>query len=265
MKNPYVPFPVKIKRIERFASDNFSMFVDWKNDGAPGQFAQVSLPGIGESPISFASYNHNEMEFNIHEVGSVTNALGDLKEGDIIYVRGPYGKGYPMESLKGNGIVFIGGGCGVAPLKGAMEYVAAHREEYADVLLFMGYRSPDDILFENQINSWRDSFKINISVDKTKPESCYTGSVGFITNSVQEAEFSTEGKVFFVCGPPIMMSKTIEILISKGVHDDQIFLSQERLMHCAVGKCGACMIRGKYTCMDGPVFRYDEVKEFKTD
>lgn len=263
--NPYIPMPVKVRKVVRHSLDNVSLFVDWKEKYAPGQFAQLSILGMGECPISFANYGKEWVEFNVREVGSVTSALSDLAVGDTLYVRGPYGKGYPFEQLYGNNLIFVGGGCGMAPLKGAIEYVEANKEKFKEVWLFMGFRSPEDILFREELKSWELNFHLHMTVDKAKPESCYLGNVGFITEEILSACPDSKDKVIFLCGPPIMMQKTMEILMQKGFHDDQIFLSQERLMYCALGRCGACMIRGKYTCKDGPVFRYDEIKECKTD
>jgi sulfite reductase subunit B len=264
-ENSYVPFPVKVisKKIE--SPDTFTLRLDWQVMYEPGQFIQVSLPGIGEAPISISSYSDKYIEITIRKIGNVTNSLFNLKKGDKLFVRGPYGKGYPMESLKGNSIIFIGGGCGVAPLKGAIEYVLMHRKDFKDIILFIGYRSPDDILFTDRHNEWKQEFRLNMSVDTVPDKACYSGNVGFITNVVEKEKITNENKVVFMCGPPVMMQKSISILREKGFHDNQIFISAERLMYCAFGLCCHCMIHGKLTCMDGPVFRYDEVKEYKND
>ena len=121
-KNEYIPFPVKVLKKIIESADTFTLRLDWKTNHDPGQFIQISLPGIGEAPISISSYSHEYLDITIRKVGNVTNALFKLKKGDEVLVRGPYGKGYPMDKLKGNNILFIGGGCGVAPLKGAIEY-----------------------------------------------------------------------------------------------------------------------------------------------
>jgi sulfite reductase subunit B len=262
-KNEYIPFPVKVLKKIIESADTFTLRLDWKTNHDPGQFIQISLPGIGEAPISISSYSHEYLDITIRKVGNVTNALFKLKKGDEVLVRGPYGKGYPMDKLKGNNILFIGGGCGVAPLKGAIEYVEKNRKDFADVLLFLGYRSPGDILFSDKHEIWDKHFDVNTSVDSVPSKTCYSGNVGFVTNVIDKHNIDNKNKVVFMCGPPIMMQKTIEILNAKGFNDSQIFISAERLMYCAFGMCCHCMIRGKLTCLDGPVFRYDEVKNFK--
>ena len=263
MKNEYIPHPVKIigKKVE--SADTFGLTLEWKTSHDPGQFIQVSIPGIGEAPISISSFSKEHIEINIRKVGNVTNALFKLKKGDELLVRGPYGRGYPMQDLKNKDLIFIGGGCGVAPLKGVIEYVEKHRKEYGKVLLFLGYRSPGDILFEHKHKVWEEHFDLNISVDSIPAKSCYSGSVGFVTQVINKQEITNKNKIVFMCGPPIMMEKTIEILKNKGFTNDQIYVSEEKLMYCAFGLCCHCMDKGTLTCLDGPVFRYDEIVKAK--
>ena len=136
--NPYLPKKVKVIEYFRESHDNFSIIVDFKCNHEPGQYVMVSLPGIGEAPISICSYSSKHLKLNIREVGSVTFALGKLKEGDFLFVRGPYGKGYPMKNLEGQNILMIGGGCGVAPLKGIIDYLEQNRLKYKDIDLYFG-------------------------------------------------------------------------------------------------------------------------------
>ncbi|HLC50218.1 MAG TPA: FAD/NAD(P)-binding protein [Candidatus Nanoarchaeia archaeon] len=266
MKNPYVPSLYKIIDYHKETSDIFTLTVAMKNSHEPGQFVQVSMPGFGEAPISICSDSRDFIRLNIREVGNVTNALSKLRKGDSVLIRGPYGKGYPMHKLKGNNLIIIGGGCGVAPLKGVIDYVENHRKDYKNVHLFLGYRSPDDIIFKRELEEWKKKYKMDITVDKNAHgKFCYDAKEGFITDSIKNSDLTNENKVIFICGPPIMMKYTIDALKQKGFHDDQIFISAERLMYCAIGVCCHCMIRGKFTCIDGPVFRYDEVKDLKND
>ncbi len=264
--NPYLPKQHRILDYHRETPDSFTIKIEMKNNHEPGQFVQVSVPGIGESPISICSDSREYIMLNIREVGNVTKALSKLKKGDNVFIRGPYGNGYPMKSLKGNNIIVIGGGCGVAPLKGVIDYVENHRKEYKDVILYLGYRSPDDIIFKREVEKWKKLYQVNLSVDKNAHgKFCYEATQGYITDLIKNSALNNENKIVFICGPPVMMKYVIDILSQKGFHDDQIFISAERLMYCAIGICCHCMIRGKYTCIDGPVFRYDEVKNLKND
>ncbi len=266
INNPYIPKPYKILDFYRETNDNFTLKIDIQVNHDPGQFVQVSIPGIGEAPISICSDSRNFIKLNIKEVGNMTTALSKLKKGDTILIRGPYGHGYPMKELKGNNLILIGGGCGVSPLKGVIDYIENNRKDYKDVILFMGYRSPDDIIFKRDLDEWKRIYNLQVTVDKNpQGKFCYDGEEGFITEALKKANLTNENKVVLLCGPPIMMKSSIDILKQKGFHDDQIFISAERLMYCALGVCCHCMIRGQFTCLDGPVFRYDQIKDFKND
>ena len=226
---------------------------------------QVTLPRVGECPISISSYTGEELELNIKQVGNMTNALAQLHKGDKVYIRGPYGKGYPVKELKGNNLIMIGGGCGIAPLKGIIEYVERHRHDYGRIQLFFGCRTPEDLLFKEHHDRWKENFDLNLSVDTNPANTCFEGNVGFVTTMLEKAALDPKNSVAFMCGPPKMMAAAAGVLLPKGFHGDQIFISAERLMYCAIGKCCHCMIRGKFTCIDGPVFRYDEIGRYKND
>jgi len=223
-----------------------------------GEFYQVSLPGIGEIPVSSCSYSDDYVEFNIRGVGDVTNAFLKLDKGDKLWVRGPYGTSYPIEQLLSNSIVIIGGGTGVAPLRKVIEYLEKRRAEYERIHLFFGFRNPDEILFKNDMKKWDRIFDLNLTVDKAPKE--YKGKVGLVTKVVEDSGLNNKNKVVFICGPPIMIKFTILTLEKMGFHHDQIFVSYERRMKCGTGMCGHCMISGLYVCKDGPVFRYDKMK-----
>lgn len=259
-KNYLKTTPVTIIHKNWESPDTVTFKVDWKTKHDPGQFINISIPGIGEAPISFCSWNPNYCEFNVRVAGNVTKAISQLEVGQSMNVRGPYGNGYPMHYFVNNNLLFIGGGCGVAPLKGIIEYVQHHREDFGEVDIYAGYRSRDDILFKHLLEEWEKAYNLYITIDKDAGTYHYSCPVGFVTNAIQGANISPHNKIAFVCGPPIMMQKTIPLLLEKGFHEDQIWVSEERHMKCGTGKCGHCMINGKYTCKDGPVFRYDQIK-----
>lgn len=261
--NPYIPKAVTVTEFKRLSSDMISIKVDYKATHQPGQFVQVTIPGIGEAPISIASYSPDHIELGIREVGSVTHALSKLKKGDKLFIRGPYGNGYPMEKFKGKSLVLVGGGCGVSPLKGILAYVDKHKDDFQDVILYFGYRSPEDILYKDEMKQWMKKYSMHLSVDSNPKKVQTNFDVCFVTKLVEKAKLNPENKVVFLCGPPIMMNVTIDLLKEKGFTERQIYVSTERLMQCGLGICGHCMIHGKYTCLDGPVFRYDEISAHK--
>ncbi|MFH1211355.1 MAG: FAD/NAD(P)-binding protein [Candidatus Woesearchaeota archaeon] len=267
MKNEYIPQKYNITERWQESADNFTIRVDAKLKHEPGQFVQVGLLEIGESPISISSYSKSYIDLNIRIVGNVTKALSRLKKGDSVFIRGPYGRGYPMHHFKGNSIVIIGGGCGVAPLRGVIDYIGQNRNDFKDIYMFLGYRSPDDILFRKQLEEWKKKYKVTMTVDKNPPDlkACYTGAVGFITDAIDKYQMDNAMKIVTLCGPPIMIKKAIETLKKKGFNNDQLFVSEERLMYCGIGKCCHCMIKDKFTCKDGPVFRYDEIADYHND
>lgn len=252
--------PVKIIKKTWESPDTVTLRTNWRVRHDPGQFVEISIPGVGESPISFCSWNPTYAEFNVRVVGGVTKAISRLNVDDYLYVRGPYGRGYPMHYFLGNSLLFIGGGCGVAPLKGILEYVEHHRSDFRDVDLFFGYRSRDDILFKHLLDEWQKEFSMHITIDKDAGKFHFTCPTGFVTEALTKADINPSNKLVFLCGPQVMMDHTVPILLNKGFHEDQIWVSAERHMKCCTGKCGHCMINGRYVCKDGPVFRYDEVK-----
>ena len=258
--NEYVPRKVKIKDFYRETPDIINIRAEFRCNHGPGEFVMVSLPGIGEAPISISSYSDKYIDLHIKEIGTVTKSLGRLKKGGCIFIRGPYGKGYPVSKMKNLNLVMIGGGCGVAPLRSVIEYVEKNRNRYGNVAMFFGYKSPKDILFRKSVDKWGKKFHLYMSVDENPHnETCFNAKTGFVTEFVRKTKIITGNTAVLLCGPQIMMKIAIEELKNKGFQENQIYISMERLMDCGLGLCGHCMIHDKYSCLDGPVFRYDEL------
>jgi len=257
--NVYLPEPVKVLENRRETSENFRLILDipFKND--PGQFVQISLLGIGEAPISIASWGRDYLMLHIREVGTVTRALGQVKPGDTVFIRGPYGNTYPMKEAEGRNLVVVGGGCGVASVKGVFDYLEKNRSKYKDVAAFVGYRNSNEVLFTDFIDEWRQSMQVYVSLDTLKEGTCHSASEGFVSDSIKAAALPQGDSVAIICGPPIMMKVSAKALLEKGLRPDQIYVSEERLMYCATGTCCHCMIGSKFTCKDGPVFRWDQL------
>ncbi len=264
----YIPKKYKIINATRFTLDTVLFRIKSNLNPSPGQFVEVSIPGIGECPISVCSYNKNYIDILVRNVGSVTNAICKLKKNDFIYLRGPYGNGFPMQLFKNKSIVLIGGGCGVAPIKSISEYVEANKKDFKSLYLFFGFKSSKNILFKDYIDKWCKSCNMILSIDNPEKNwKYYTGLIPDVIKkySSNSPNFLQKDKYFFICGPPIMIKLTVERLNKLDFTNDRVYISLERRMECGHGKCGRCMIHGQYVCKDGPVFNYNDIKEYKND
>ncbi|MBF0494013.1 MAG: FAD/NAD(P)-binding protein [Candidatus Omnitrophica bacterium] len=230
----------------------------------PGQFVIFSLFGIGEAPISVSSSptkkDKSTFEVVTRKVGVFTAAMHKLEPGDKIGVRGPFGRPFPIDDLKGNDLLFVAGGLGIVPLRSLIQFVMDKRRDFGEVTILLGCREPKDRLFTNEIEEWGRMTDINYActVDRADPE--WKGNVGVITTLIPGVDIDLKRTYAVVVGPPIMYKFVIAELLKKGLSGDQIVISLERRMKCGLGKCGHCQINGKYTCQDGPTFIYSELK-----
>ncbi len=255
----YEPVPTRIL-LKRRLGRHWLLRVAAHTDYDPGQFFQVTRLGFGEAPISIASYSEEHIDLLINPVGTVTEEVVRLAPGDTLLLRGPFGNGYPMHYFYNHNILLIGGGCGVAPLKGVMEYLAQHRRHYKQVTCFFGYRTPEETLFQREMNRWERAGTFTFVYAYSNVGDDFAGNKGYVTSYLEASGLSARQSVALICGPPGMMTAAVASLEKLGFRDDQIFVSNERHMKCATGMCGHCMIEEKYTCRDGPVFRWDEIK-----
>jgi sulfite reductase subunit B len=232
-------------------------------DHIPGQFVMVNLPGIGEAPISISSSPTKRSSFDmvVRNVGKVTGAMHNLQAGDIIGIRGPYGKGFPIQVLEGNDLIFFAGGLGIVPLRSLINFVIDNRRDFGGVDIIVGCKSPKDRLFKDEIKEWEQRLDINFQCTVDNADDDWKGNVGVITSLIPGLEFDPVKTFAVICGPPVMYRFVIFDLLKEGVLPDQIMVSLERHMKCGVGKCGHCQIANYYCCQDGPVFRYDEIKD----
>ena len=230
----------------------------------PGQCAMLSIPGVGEAMFSITSSPTNEeyMEFSIKKCGCLTSWLHQMEVGQQITIRGPYGNGFPVEAaFKGQDLLFVAGGIGLAPLRSVINYVRAHRENYGKVDIVYGSRSADDLVdYKEIIDEWMNEPDFNVWLTIDREQEGWDGHVGFVPNYVKELGFDTN-KTVIICGPPIMIKFTLAGLMELGFNKTQVFTTMELRMKCGVGKCGRCNIGSKYVCKDGPVFRCDQLDE----
>jgi sulfhydrogenase subunit gamma (sulfur reductase) len=234
----------------------------------PGQFAQVSLFGVGEFPASLPpSPTEAASFFTIRQVGGCTAALHQLKPGQKFGVRGPYGNGFPMEEYYGRNLVFVAGGIGLIPLRSCIVYALAHRKKFQSIQIFLGARTPRDLMYRENLREWEKSAGVecHLTVDRTAEG--WTGHVGVVGSLFKKpgVKVPIENTVAFVCGPPVMFRFVIKDLLAMGLPERCIVSTLERYMKCGVGKCGHCCIGVAYVCVDGPVFTYEQIKRLGED
>ncbi len=256
--NPYMPVPFKIDSVVQETFDIKTYKVKFNQKCLPGQFVEVMVPSIGECAISVCSYSDSFIELCVRNVGNVTNAMHKMKAKDEFLIRGPYGNGYPMKDIEGQNLVLVGGGTGIAPLRSVIQYIEKNKDRYGKVDIFMGYRSPEFIMFRKDMERWKKEFNLKVTVDKA--EGKWNGNVGLITDLLEKSQVSIANTTVLTCGPPIMIKFVIKVLKKLGFGDHQIYVSLERNMKCGIGKCGHCMIESEYVCKDGPVFNYGKSK-----
>ncbi|HPA16487.1 MAG TPA: FAD/NAD(P)-binding protein [Verrucomicrobiae bacterium] len=234
----------------------------------PGQFVQVSLFGAGEMPLSLPpSPTEGKTFFTVRRVGSCTAALHDLRPGEKFGVRGPYGNGFPMEAFSGKNLVFVAGGIGLIPLRSCIMYALAHRESYGRIQIFLGARTPKDLMYRDNLREWEEAAGVECHLTVDRGEDGWTGNVGVVGSLFKKegVRVPVENTVAFVCGPPVMFRFVIRDLSGMGIAEENIVSTLERYMKCGVGKCGHCCIGVAYVCVDGPVFTYRQIKKLGED
>ncbi len=226
-----------------------------------GQFIMCTIFGAGEFAVSLPPSPENDrFHLTVRKVGSVTNALHELKAGDKVGIRGPFGNGFPFEEIKGKNIIYVAGGIGLIPLRSSIVHVLQHKKEFGRVLVLHGARTPDDLMYKENLKEWQSfpGFETYITVDVGTPG--WTGEVGFVHTLFDKANLPVENTVAFVCGPPVMFNTVIGELLKRGLRDDCIISTLERHMKCGVGKCQHCAIGRTLVCTDGPVYTFRQIK-----
>ena len=268
--NVYLPTVHKLLFIEKVTELEWLFRVEYKNGKVnAGQFMQVSLPGVGESPISVANFDLKEgyLDFLIRKVGKVTDKIFELKAGDRIFLRGPYGNGFPIEEYKNKHIVMVVGGSGIAPVRPIIEYFTKHPEEMKSFKIIVGYKNYESVIFEKEFSRWRKNIEILVTLDNAesarnlgKTENEF--HEGMVTKYIPDLKIKNMDETeFIVVGPPIMMHFACLEILKLNVSVEKIWVSFERKMSCAVGKCGHCKIDETYICLEGPVFKYDKAQK----
>jgi len=234
-------------------------------DHQPGQFVEVSLFGCGEAPFSVSSSptRRGSFELGIRRVGMLTEMLERLLPGETMGVRGPFGRGVPLEHFRGKDVLVVAGGIGLVPMRSMIHYVLDRREEFGRLIICYGARSDRELLFTDELEAWDDDPSVELHVTVDHGSAAWTGNTGVITRLIPGLDLDLEDTRVLVCGPPVMYRFALLALISRGLEEEQIWMSLERRMKCGVGKCGHCQINGSYVCQDGPVYHYPELKRMQ--
>jgi NAD(P)H-flavin reductase len=264
--NPMYPTQFRICRVKKETHDTSTFEIEPENSAqstsfAAGQFNMLYVFGVGEVPISISGNpaKKKRLLHTIRKAGMVTNAIYKLKTGDILGVRGPFGNHWPLENSIGNDIVIAAGGIGLAPLRPALYQLVSQREKYGKIILLYGAKSPQDLLYKQELAHWRNRFDVEVKVTVDSASGSWDGSIGVVTALIPHTHFDPLRTTAMICGPEVMMHYTIKELLKRNVAPENIFLSMERNMKCGIGLCGHCQFGPTFVCKDGPVFRYDRI------
>ena len=269
--DPMLPRLYRVQKVRQETPDTFTLELEPEAGQeavsfAPGQFNMLYAFGVGEVPISISGDPAKSavLVHTTRDVGAVTRAMRQLKPGDSLGVRGPFGGSWPVAQARGADVVIVAGGIGLAPLRPALYQLLAARKYYGKVVLLYGTRAPADILFRRELQQWHSRFDLEVHVTVDRAIGNWRGNVGVVTTLIPRAPFDPHSTVAMVCGPEIMMRFTVQELERRGVALENVHLSMERNMKCAVGFCGHCQFGPTFICKDGPVFRYDRLQPLLT-
>jgi NAD(P)H-flavin reductase len=269
-ENPWVPAEVNIQKIKQELPDTASYRLQFTDSEIgsryrfyPGQFNMLYLPGFGESAISISSDPHHleTLTHTVRAVGNVTQALSRCQVGEQIFLRGPFGSAWPVDQCSGKDVVIAAGGLGLAPLRPVLYHIAGHREDFKRVWLLYGARSPSALLYADEFDDWRQAgIEVFVTVDIADAD--WRGEIGVVPGLFRRVDLRTDETRVLTCGPEIMMRFTINEALTRGVAPENISLSMERNMSCAMGFCGHCQLGPAFVCKDGPVYAYPQVEPY---
>ena len=272
MHDRSTPFEATIKWTRKETRDTFTCAIRISNREiqkgyrfVPGQFNMLYVPGIGEAPISMSSSPlDRDIMHTVRIAGDVTTALSLLGAGEVIGIRGPFGRGWPIEEAEDLDLLIVAGGLGIAPLRSVARHIMkthSPRKKTAHPrrMLLYGAKTPKDIVFRDEFPRLRDIFDVFLSVDRADPEEYWRGETGLVTQLFDRLSLDPVRTIVFVCGPEIMMQTSVRELILREVPEEKIFVSMERNMNCGMGICGHCFFGPRFVCKDGPVFRFSEI------
>lgn len=276
--NPYIPVPVEISKIvtevDTKEIKTFRLTFVNKQDEEnfkylPGQFAELSIFGEGESPIGISSSPTQKgyIEFTVQKAGVVTSKLHSMEVGSLMGVRGPLGNSWPIDYLEGKNVVIVGGGFAFSTLRSFLNYMIdeENRKRFGKITVFCAARNPGLLIYKDELEAWGKRSDVNLNLTVDKGDANWKAKEGLITALCQEVAPSSENAVAVICGPPVMIRFTLPVFLNLGFSKGNIFTSLEARMKCGIGKCGRCNVGYKYVCKDGPVFSQAELEELPRD
>jgi NAD(P)H-flavin reductase len=265
--DPMLTHQYVLREIVKETPDTFTLTTepdigDHNNSFTPGQFSMLWVFGVGELPISISGdpAKRHQLVYTVRSVGQGTHALVSQSVGNSVGVRGPLGTGWPLEAAGGKDVILVAGGIGLAPLRPLVYHVLSNRKDYGRLVLLYGARSPRELLYRKELATWARNHETQVLVTVDYGGLSWRGHVGVVTTLFKYARLQPAHSVAMVCGPEIMMRFVTRELETHGLRREDIYLSMERNMKCAVGFCGHCQYGPYFICKDGPVFRYDQIR-----
>ena len=265
--NTWLPKTCTVGRVEQLTKDTASFTLS-PDDGSevvfePGQFNMIYAFGVGEIPISISGGSSDTFHHTVRDIGLTSTALANLKPGMKVGIRGPYGNAWPMKACEGGDVIIVAGGIGLAPLRPVVQCIEDHPDKFEKKILLIGARSPEQLIFHDDIERWKSAdIEVHISVDTATPD--WKGTVGVVTKLFSKIDFDAGNAKAIICGPEIMMRFCAGELKARGMSPEDIYVSMERNMKCAVGLCGHCQFGSDFVCKEGPVFTYEHVGKLMT-
>lgn len=263
--NDFVPVSTKLVRKTVESPGLVTLHLKFEN-GTPfhfhfGQFNMLSIIGVGEIPISIMGWQDDLLLHTIRAVGRVSDAMTALPDNSTLGLRGPFGKGWPLEEFEGRDLVFITAGLGCAPVVAAINFAVTNRKRYRRIVILQGVKHHNDLLWQPKYDAWRDMGDCQVLLAASEESKRkFHWRLGMVTELLDYADFDPQHCAVMICGPEIMMLSAMPYLQKLQVRDQDIYLSMERNFQCGHGSCGHCQLGPYFVCRDGPVFHYPDVK-----
>lgn len=276
MESIYKPHLMTVEAIAQETPDTKTFKLVFQDDEVresfefqAGQFGLFSVFGQGEAPFGIANSptRAGYIECSVKRVGKVTRALHELNVGDTVGFRGPYGRGFPIDEMRGKNLTFAGGGIGLAPLRSLLWNCIDTRENFDDITVIYGARSTADLVYKQELKEWlaMEGIDTVLTVDPGGEDESWEGEIGFVPSVLEKVNPSPENAMVITCGPPIMIKFVLLSLNRMGFAPEQVITTLEMKMKCGLGKCGRCNIGHAYVCKHGPVFSYAQLKKLPAE